>query len=46
MSKAHRKGSKQVSGSSRKNYFNSRRMTMSQGSKGAQRYLASMSRNK
>lgn len=46
MSKSHRKGSKQVSGSSRKNYFNSRRMTMSQGSKGKHRYEVSLARNK
>lgn len=46
MSKAHRKGSKQAIGSSRKNYFASRAKKLKQGSKGLQRFLDSTSRNK
>jgi hypothetical protein len=46
MAKANRKGSKQVIGSSRKNYFQSRARTMNQGSKGRFRYEQSVARNK
>ena len=46
MSKASRKGSKQISGSSRKNYFSARTRYMKQGSKGRTRYEQSLARNK
>lgn len=46
MSKASRKGNKQKTGSSRKNYFSARTKYMKQGSKGKARYEQSLARNK
>ena len=46
MAKSHRKGGKQASGSSRMNYFSTRKRNLKQGSKGSIRFLASLARNK
>lgn len=46
MAKDNRKGSKQKTGSSRKNYFMNRARTMKQGSKGEFRFQRSIDRNK